>query len=295
MIKILQCLKFCMIVFVVFSVTACVSSRRYIELEKEYDEVLHERNRLQAEREELDRRREQLAVSRDDLELSRDQLVDELLNDRERFAAYQREQDEEIRKLESELANARREVNVTQLERSAMEEELQMLRERQALVEEQIQTYRDLVSRFRDMIDRGDLDVQFRNGRMYLVLSSDVLFPSGVAELSTQGRRTIRETGEKLADIDRLFQVEGHTDNRQIRGGIRFRDNWELGAGRAISVVKELIEAGVPEIRLSGASFSDTQPVQSNSTAEGRSANRRIEIVVVPELMPLAELEDLNS
>lgn len=256
----------------------CVSSSKY-------EDVVEEKNRIK-----LDRNR---------ISEARDELIDELMKERHRYAEFRIQKNARIEQLETALDTAGQQIEQTEAQRAAslaekraMEEELRSLRKRQEMIERQMATYKSLVGRFRDMIDRGDLTVRFEDGRMYLVLASDVLFPSGVAKLSSSGKSTISETGKKLAGIDRKFQVEGHTDDRPIRGGgLRYRDNWELGAGRAISVVQALIEAGVPKHRISAASFADSRPVRTNDTKEGRAANRRIEIVVLPELMQIPELE----
>jgi chemotaxis protein MotB len=76
--------------------------------------------------------------------------------------------------------------------------------------------------------------------------------------------------------------VQGHTDDVPTRGGA-YPSNWELAGARAASVVRILVEQGVPPTRLAAVSLGDTQPIASNDTPEGRAANRRIEIQLVPQ------------
>jgi chemotaxis protein MotB len=75
----------------------------------------------------------------------------------------------------------------------------------------------------------------------------------------------------------------------------RFANNWELASARAISVIQKMIDAGMPESRISAASFGEAKPAQPNDTKEGRQANRRVEIVVVPDLSKLPGFEALQD
>jgi chemotaxis protein MotB len=155
--------------------------------------------------------------------------------------------------------------------------------------------FRSLLARFQKLIDAGKLKVQIKEGRMVLVLPTDILFPSGSAKLSDDGKTAIREVAGVLATMsDRKFQVEGHTDNVPIRTR-RFRSNWELASARALGVVKEMMESGMSGRLLSAASYGDFQPIATNDTAVGKKANRRIDIVLVPDLSTLPGFADLEK
>jgi chemotaxis protein MotB len=144
------------------------------------------------------------------------------------------------------------------------------------------------------LIDGGQLAVAIVRGRMVIQLPQDVLFASGSATLGAEGRRTLSEVGSVLADLgDRTFQVEGHTDNVPIATA-QFPSNWELSSARALSVVRVLVEAGVPSTNLSGAGYGEYQPVAANDDQAGRRLNRRIEIVMLPNLDVIAESEELQ-
>ncbi|MCA1790004.1 MAG: OmpA family protein, partial [Thioalkalivibrio sp.] len=124
--------------------------------------------------------------------------------------------------------------------------------------------------------------------RMVIQLPQDILFASGSATIGADGRSTIQEIGSVLAELsDREFQVEGHTDNVPISTE-RFPSNWELSSARALSVVRLLIQAGVSPERVSGAGFGEFHPVASNDDATSRRRNRRIEIVMLPNLDVIA-------
>ncbi|MDH3205652.1 MAG: OmpA family protein [Gemmatimonadota bacterium] len=170
---------------------------------------------------------------------------------------------------------------------------LESLRAVEAEVRERNAIYEDVLRRFRSLIDGGQLGVSIARGRMVIQLPQDVLFASGSATLGAEGRRTLAQVGTVLAELnDRSFQVEGHTDNVPIANA-PFASNWELSSARALSVVRVLIDAGVAPTNLSGAGYGEFQPVAPNDDRESRRLNRRIEIVMLPNLDVIAGTEAL--
>ena len=93
---------------------------------------------------------------------------------------------------------------------------------------------------------------------------------------------------------DREYQVEGHTDDVPIATA-QYPSNWELASGRALTVVRTMIEAGLGPERVSAASYGEYKPASDNDSDEGRAQNRRIEIVVVPDLSDLPGFEELEQ
>lgn len=170
---------------------------------------------------------------------------------------------------------------------------------RSMLAQQRVDEFQKLIASFQSMIDSGKLKVQMIDGRMVVVLSSDVLFDSGSAALSANGKEAIQEVAKIMAQMpDKRFQVEGHTDNVPIQSPqlkYRFPSNWQLAAERAITVLKVMIANGVQADRISAASYGESKPVGDNDTKEGRAANRRIEIVIVPDLSQLPGFEELNQ
>jgi chemotaxis protein MotB len=177
-----------------------------------------------------------------------------------------------------------------------LQKALKELKARKAKAEARVREYKHLLARFKKLIDSGKLEVKIMNGRMTLVLPTDILFASGSAELSKEGQAAIIEVAEVLKTIKkREFQVEGHTDNVPIANKQRFRNNWDLAASRAMVVVDTMIDAGMSGKKLSAASYGMFRPVATNSTPEGKAKNRRIDIVVVPDLSTLPGSEELES
>jgi chemotaxis protein MotB len=175
-------------------------------------------------------------------------------------------------------------------EKEASDAELVELRRQREAAEKRISAYRTLSDRFRSLVDTGKLTVVFRNGQMVLKLPSGILFPSGSADLSEGGQAALAEVLTALNEFkDRRFNVAGHTDNLPIKSR-QFKNNWYLSSARAISVVQFMIDAGFPAKNLAAAGYGEFDPVAANDTDKNREQNRRIEIILVPNLAELPSL-----
>lgn len=124
--------------------------------------------------------------------------------------------------------------------------------------------------------------VRVRRGENFLAveIQSDLLFASGVAIPSATALGTIRQLAGVLRKAPNAVRVEGYTDNQPIRTA-QFRSNWDLSAERATNVVYELIDSGIAPERLASMGYGEYQPISDNGTAAGRSANRRVELVIL--------------
>ncbi len=199
-----------------------------------------------------------------------------------------------VSELEGKLGIASTERNKLESDVSQMKQALQEMSSRRAEAEQRINEFRELTSKFKKMVDAGQLSVRIADGRMLVALSTDVLFPSGSAKLSKAGITAIQEVAATLSTIEnRKFQIEGHTDNIPIKTAA-FSSNWDLASARALTVVNTLLGASMPPEQISAASFGATRPVADNTIPEGRAANRRIEIVVLPDLSSLPGFEELQ-
>ena len=118
------------------------------------------------------------------------------------------------------------------------------------------------------------------------VFQSEVLFPSGSEEINDAGKVEMKKVADAIIELQKeippeinwVLRVDGHTDNRPLSGTGRYQDNWELSSARATSVVKFLIDNGVPANRLVAAGFGEYQPLDEADTDEARNKNRRIEL-----------------
>ncbi|HZU82609.1 MAG TPA: OmpA family protein [Polyangiaceae bacterium] len=172
---------------------------------------------------------------------------------------------------------------------------LEELRRQKALAEARAATFHDLVAKLRKMIDSGQLKVVIRDGRMLIALPNDVLFDSGRTDIKADGQATLANVATVLAGIpDRHFLVAGHTDDVPIHTA-RFPSNWELSTARAVEVTRLLVADGMRPQVLAAAGYGEFDPVVANDSPEHRAQNRRIEIVLEPNLSDLPSLDDLSQ
>ncbi|SEV92743.1 chemotaxis protein MotB [Cognatiyoonia koreensis] len=178
-------------------------------------------------------------------------------------------------------AEERRRAALEEAERTRLEEEAARL----AAEAQNLERFRsDFFGQLRDVLEGQD-GVRIEGDRF--VFSSEVLFQPGQAELSAQGRAEITKIAAILQDIadeipqgiDWIIRVDGHTDDLPLSGTGRFRDNWELSQGRALSVVRYMEQSlGIPPNRLAANGFGEFQPLNPADTPEARAQNRRIEL-----------------
>lgn len=171
---------------------------------------------------------------------------------------------------------------------------LEELRKQKAAAEARAATFRTLVDKLRSMIDAGQIKVTIRNGRMLIALPNDVLFDSGKTALKKEGQDALARIAQVLAGMpkDRRFLVAGHTDNLPIKTA-RFPSNWELSTARAVEVAHLLIKSGMSPDVVGAAGYAEFDPVGANETPEQRALNRRIEIVLEPNLSDLPNLDNV--
>ena len=183
------------------------------------------------------------------------------------------------------LAQVASEERKNRLLQEAESDRLSKEAERLALVAKTLEQYKsEFFGRMRLLLEGRD-GVSIVGDRF--VFSSEVLFASGKADLTPEGQTKIAKITEVLkgiasempADIDWILQVDGHTDDLAITGGIEFRNNWELSQARALSVVLFMVNAiGMDPQRLSANGFGEFQPLNKDNTSAARAQNRRIEL-----------------
>ncbi len=152
--------------------------------------------------------------------------------------------------------------------------------------------YAELIQDFEPILKNGEATLVVYPDRMSLALTEDVSFGTGSASM-TGGRQTVRKIAGLLEKHDnRRFIVEGHTDSRPINNA-QYKNNWELGAARAVTVLQSLVAAGVPKDRLAAVSYADTAPMASGSNASAMRQNRRVQLTFQPTLDELPGHRDL--
>jgi chemotaxis protein MotB len=291
-----------MLVFVVallVTASACVTTgtfdKKVAELDKlraDHDRAAVDREKdlkaqidnLQSQVSEADKRISALTAERDDLRKKVDDttaLAGELRSRLQKLGQNVDKLTSEKGQLAQVLADAKA--------------RLEELRKQKAAAEARAATFRNLVARLKSMIDAGQLKVVIRDGRMLIVLPNDVLFDSGKTNIKTDGQTALAQVAKVLATIpDRNFLVAGDTDDVPIHTA-RFPSNWELSTARAVEVTKFLIANGMRPQVLAAAGYGEFDPVVANDSPEHRAQNRRIEIVLQPNLADLPSLGEVKA
>lgn len=180
-------------------------------------------------------------------------------------------------------------------QRQTLQAQQQRLQQLQTLLDQQKNMSNELRNKMTEALkgyNSNDLTVTQKNGKVYVSLSENLLFPSGSAVVNTKGVEAL----SKLAAVLNLnpavsVNIEGHTDSIPIHG--KYKDNWDLSTARANSIVRILVDnykVDPTRVVASGHSFFD--PIESNTTPEGRARNRRTEIILSPKLEEMYKLLD---
>ena len=279
--------------------SACVSSGKHEAALAEMDTM---RQSLGSAQEEINRNQEEINRNQLQIEQTLQELDDARLQNEMAQEEINRNQ-QQIKKTEQELKSARsqivtatNELMILNARKKALQEELSESQAQMATLsrienetKRRNQIYENFVNRLKTMIDGGQLTVSIEQGRIVINLPNNVLFKSGSANLNPEGKEALTQIAEVLGQFsNRRFQIEGHTDNKPIKSS-RFPSNWELSTSRALTVVHLMTNMGVIPENISAAGFGEFRPRADNETEEGRQLNRRIEIIMLPNLDILSD------
>jgi chemotaxis protein MotB len=247
----------------------CVSSDTYRRKEAEADRYKSE---LAAEQEKAQALGQQLAAVRGELTGAQAEVGDlqeKVRADEANLSARQAElkaasdRNAELQALVDELSKSKR-----NLEQARSE------------LEKKSAEYQALAGSLQGEIENGRVELSELKGKLTVKMQDKVLFASGSATIGKEGQGALAKVAEALRGVQgRVIRIEGHTDDVPTGGGL-FPTNWELSTARALAVVRFLQDKGVDPTRLAAAGYGPYQPIAGNDTPEGRSQNRRIEMVL---------------
>lgn len=310
------------------ALTSCVSMKKYKDLEaakasaekklneKVQDcetrnsELLNEISKLEGQRTALDLR---IAAILDSLSICHNQLAenqayikslgDKLDEQKRKLSAELDAKNEAIQQKEIELNNAlakaeeeRNKVEALRLELEKTSARVRTLESELNRKDSAVRALKDEISKALAGFDKLDIKVENRNGKVYVSMAEKLLFKSGSAAVDPKGKEALMKLAAALnKKPDVMVTVEGHTDNKPMgKNAECMIDNWDLSVLRATSIVRILTDDGkMQPNRMTASGRGETQPVADNSTAEGRSKNRRTEIILTPRLDKILDI--LNS
>lgn len=306
--------------------SACVSPKKYSELQTSYDATVQ-----RAEALKVDAEKARIAANESEAQKAKAlAALDEAIKDSVNQGAEMRKLQRAYRDLnanyEYALKNNSRLVQQNLIENKAMLERMEslaarlaakedsLMREQERLtgLEETLQQRELRVAELERVISRKDsaaaylrqrladallgfkdrgLTVSMRNGQVYVSLDNRLMFASGSWDVQPDGASALGELAKVLNENkDLKIAVEGHTDSDAFNGKTAVKDNWDLSVMRATSVVKILTSKGLTPERVQAAGRGEFAPIAANDNAEGKAKNRRTEIIITPNLGELADL-----
>lgn len=275
--------------------SSCVTRKFYNELDQQYKDALAENERINGELDLMN-------SSNTDLENIKRKLADqlkELQQERSNLNAEISAAQNKLKDLESSYNNLEQHSAETLKAEAARlakaKTELETKSKRVAELEsilaandKQMRTLKDNLSSALNAFEGRGLTIEQKNGKVYVSMENKLLFKSGSWTISDEGKGAVVELGKVLADNpDITVLIEGHTDNDKILGnlGEGIKTNWDLSTKRALTIVSILEQTpSIDKRNLTAAGRSEFAPLMSNNTPEGKAKNRRIEVILTPNL-----------
>jgi chemotaxis protein MotB len=298
--------------------TSCVSKKIYNDLESKYTDSKKENRRLTDENEDLLKAKNQLELDRNaltsDLSKSKSEL-EKLKADyaaaqnkfkvlQDSYAALEKNSSDALqnnmKKNRDLLDQLDEKGKALALEQERLNKSAQRLDELESLIaakEASMKKLKETLSKALNSFEGKGLTVQQKNGKVYVSMENKLLFNSGSWAVGSEGKKAVVELGKVLGDNPEIsVLIEGHTDDDAFTASGPIADNWDLSTKRATAIVAILSEnKKINKENLTAAGRGEFSPLASNSTAEGKAKNRRIEIILTPRLDEISKmLNDIN-
>jgi chemotaxis protein MotB len=274
-----------MFLLVMFS--GCVAKSDYTKKLTEIDGLQKEKAGLEDQNRAKDKDIAGLKQQVGDLTKQKEQLEKENANIKSTLELSRSQLSKEVVALKNKLDENIAKIKVLEGELAAKNKEMdQLAQEKERAIAQVKGTYDSLVTELKQEIKQGEIQITQLKDKLTVNMVDKILFDSGSAVIKKNGEKVLDRVAEILKVITKQqIKVEGHTDNVPIstRLAERFPSNWELSTARATTVVRYLQGRGVNPGVLSAEGYAEYRPVSPNDTDEGKSANRRIEIVLIPQ------------
>jgi chemotaxis protein MotB len=252
-----------------------------LRLQADFDNLARERDELLVDRDTLRQQVAALTTSKEELEnilaAREDSLAGIIADQRQTMARREANHELQLDTLDREISSLRAGNERLQAELDRLQQE----KERET--RELSSTYEALLGKMKSEITKGQVTISELKGKLTVNLVEAILFDSGEAKIKPEGLEVLQKVIDILQEVrNRTIRIEGHTDNVPISDTLarKYPTNWELSAARAINVSRFLQERGIAPENLAASAYGEYRPVATNATVEGRTANRRIEIVL---------------
>jgi chemotaxis protein MotB len=304
------------VIFIIltFSIlSSCVTKRVYTELEEKYNKLNDNNSSLFNENQELLAKKKKLETSKFELQneikkliSDKDKLTDDVNRLDEKKSELEREYDElsemstkqlsekeqqnralllQLQQKETKLAEESSRLEKLKIDLEERSQRVDELEKLIAAKESAMQQLKNAITSALEGFEGKGLTVERKNGKVYVSMENKLLFSSGSWAVGENGKNAVSKLAAVLVnnpDINVL--IEGHTDNVPYSGKGEIKDNWDLSTKRATAIVRILENRNVNPKQITAAGRSKYLPVDSNSTNFGKAKNRRIEIILTPNL-----------
>ena len=228
-----------------------------------------------------------------DLQVQNTQLKKDITDLKGQMEALQADNARLVKQIDDAMKRASEATGSANMTQKQLEAEQKRLWDLRRLLNQQKEAVENIRKKMAEALvgfNSNELQVFVKNGRVYVSLQENLLFPSGSAVVNPKGKQALGTLAQVLnANPDINIVVEGHTDSIPIRG--KYEDNWALSVARATAIVRLLTDTyHVDPVRVTASGRSKFEPVDDNTTAEGRQHNRRTEIILAPKLDELMML-----
>ena len=298
--------------------SSCVSKKIYNDLESKFTDLKKENRSLADDNTELLKDKNQLELDRDGLKMDLSKSKSELDKLKMDYAAAQNKfkvlQDSyaALEKNSSDAMQSNMKKNrdlleqldekgkALAVEQESLNKSAQRLQELENLIaakEASMKKLKETLSKALNSFEGKGLTVEQKNGKVYVSMENKLLFNSGSWAVGSEGKKAVIEVGKVLGDNpDISVLIEGHTDDDAFTASGPIADNWDLSTKRATAIVAILGEnKKINKQNLTAAGRGEFSPLASNSTAEGKAKNRRIEIILTPRLDEISKmLNEIN-
>jgi len=297
-------MRLSVLLFLLLSVSSCVSTKVFNDLESRYAQMKDQRNAMEKAQDSLqqswDRLNDKWNQTSVSLNRSRDSVaiaIKEIQTLEKEFALLKENSDF---KIQESIAKNNTLLKQIALKETELQSRAARVNQLEQIIQDQKKALNDLKERLSNALlnykGKG-LTVEQRNGKVYISMENKLLFKSGSWVVEAEGKQALEQLAKVLEENPEIaILIEGHTDDVPFTANGALESNWDLSTKRATAVVQILLKnTQILPQNLTAAGRSEYLPIAPNSSAEGRAANRRIEVVLSPSLDEITALLEANN
>lgn len=296
------------IISLVILAASCVPQSRYDELEKKYYASLQGERKSQKAIQEKENELKSLSDQYSSLQEQQDALAKKKAQLDAEYSDLQIEYATRLKDMEDLKAKNAQIVDQVQTTEQSRKKILNELEQTQGQLQEKIKRINELenlisqqkesVSKLKNKLQIAlknysgkGITVEEKDGNIYVSMENKLLFPSASWTVETEGIKALHDLSEVLSKDKNLnIIIQGHTDSDKYAGSGSIKDNWDLSVMRATAITKILQSEGVSPKQMTASGKSEYAPLASNSSATGKAANRRVDIIIAPNLSEITKI-----